>query len=237
MRYDRLLLISILLASSFLHADAQTLGSGIDCGCPATGDYVDLDSGVLPEVMADMTSPGGTYRLNVSGAGPYNLQVVRVSDAVVIYSTSVPNGFWGFSPDDDRFVFHYLSAGQILVTLVDLTSASSNKIIWSAALTATDRRIRFSQHGNYLVCSALHSSTSASLLIINAHNGSQAFNSNPFTFSPGGDETDAFGTAGWGFSPDLSDRTVAAYFTISGVGDRERCQGLGSCPCNRVEKG
>lgn len=218
MRYSRLILLAAFLASTALHGNAQSLGSGIDCGCPTTGDYVDLDSGVLPAVNTDMTSPGGTYRLNVSGAGPYNLQVVRVSDGVVVYNTSVPSGFWGFSPDDDRFVFHYLSAGQILVTLVDLTSTSSNKIIWPGVLTATDRRIRFSQHGNYLVLSALHSSTSASLQIIDAHDGSQSFNSNPFTFSPGGDETDAFGTAGWGFSPDLSDRTLFyAYVTGSGL--------------------
>ncbi len=210
------LLTFVILTLPFL-LQAQLPGTGVECNCTATGDYIDPDPGVLPEVITGDTSPGGIYSISVSGSGPYNIVIHRQSDGATVYSTSLQNGYWGFSPDDDRFVFHTLSSGQLLVTLVDLTIPSGNKVIWSNTLSASDISIHFSPNGNYLVCSALNSATSASLLVIDAHTGDPSYDSYPFIFLPGGDTTDVFGAAGWGFSPDLSDRTLF-YAFVNGSG-------------------
>ena len=82
-----------LCQSSFSASAPAPLLEGIDCGCDATGDYVDPHKGFAIKVNPDSTSPGGKYRVKPSGSGPYTVEVRKTSDNSLVFSTVVPGGF------------------------------------------------------------------------------------------------------------------------------------------------
>src|SRR5690349_2263031 len=91
----------LLLFSSLARASQP----GVDCGCSLTGPYQDPAASIAPRVNADGTSPHGTYQLTVTGSNPIYLTINRVATNEPILSLNVPgNSFWGFSPDDHRFI-------------------------------------------------------------------------------------------------------------------------------------
>src|SRR2546425_5313548 len=82
-------------------------GGGIECSCPKTGTFIGPDQGAGVEISQDSISPNGKYRVTVTGTGPFDITISRVSDNSVLFTQNLSNGNWGFSPDDDRFLYHY----------------------------------------------------------------------------------------------------------------------------------
>lgn len=191
--------------------------TGVECGCSLTGPYVDPDEGgQVPSVGAGGTSPHGTYTVSASLAGTLvNLSIVRTGSATPIFQTSIPsNAAWGFSPDDDRFVYHYSTSGVHNVVLRDL---AANRQVWTTAVSTGSARLNFSPHGKYLFYAAITATQHAQLTIVNAVSGLPASHSTEFTFSSApGSGQDSFGVANWGWSPDAADRTFV-YAWVSGA--------------------
>jgi Nidogen-like len=199
---------ALVVAATAVAAIAWPAGAAAaDCGCSLTGDYKQPEGKNL-SITADGKSPQGKYQVTaVSGGGNLvNLTVERVSgNATVLSLSGVPAGAWGFSPDADRFVYHYVSGGVHNVGLYDLTASSPSTPKWQTAVATGSSRIRFSPNGKYLLYAYAQSATFTNLVVVNATTGAQRHTAG-FTYAiPPGSPGDSFGVAVWGFSPD--DRT------------------------------
>src|SRR5205814_8804510 len=124
-------------------------------------------------------------------------------------SFSAADQKWGFSPDDDRFVFSYFERQSKEVTLlVDLTNKYNPKEIDTLFGPPL---VQFSPSGKYLTYVTLQGQRTAGISIIDAETGIHAYDSGNLLFvtnvPPGNlsneerDEND-FGMVDWGFSPD-----------------------------------
>ena len=123
--------------------------------CTSTGPFVDPAPGVNVDVKQDGTSSKGKYQVTASGGAPAglaNIQVVRVSDQKIMVTTQ--SSFWGFSPDEDRFVTSSVQdpGGTSIhqVALYDLTRANPQAPIWTSGDSTHSARIQFSPSGHYL---------------------------------------------------------------------------------------
>ena len=201
--------------------------NGIECGCAKTGDYVNPSHGVAPQLIqtSDIntgTSPNGKYRVTSTPLGSIvDLTVTRIStssapEAVVLTRGGLPVGAnWGFSPDDDRFVYYYQNGSVHNVFLHNLARATPNVAVKSYPVSTLSARVQFSPNGRYLFYSAITGATRTLISIVDAQSGAKAYETE-FNFqSPPGSPGDAFGTARWGFSPDDFDRTFV-YAYVSG---------------------
>src|SRR2546427_1000710 len=215
MRSTVALVVFALVATFFSPLAARPAAaatSGVDCLCSLTGPYVNATPGVAPAVDASGSSPHGTYTVsaNITG-GQVNLSVTRTGVTTPILQTSIPaNAGWGFSPDDDRFVYHYVTAPTDNVFLYDL---AARRQVWTTAVATGSDSIGFSPHGRYLIYSAITAPQHVQLTIADAVAGDAHKYFTEFTVFPGfpigGATTN---TAGWGFSPDSADRTFVYAF-------------------------
>jgi hypothetical protein len=202
------------IASGQAGTTLYTVDGGSDCGCKTIGPFVNPNKGFPPTVKPDFTSPKGKYKLTVTGAGPYNLTVKLASNSSTVYQTSVPEGGWGFSPDDDRFVTTYSNSGIENTRMVDLTVSPARQVWSSAVLTGTSR-LQFSPYGDYLMYNAITAAFHNNMSIIDTRSGRTVYQTE-FTFqSVPGDPGEKFGMVTWGFSPDTSSRTFV-YAWVSG---------------------
>ena len=201
----------VLLAPSSLPAQKLPRPLGVDCGCSLTGGYVLPDSGVNISVSNDAASPHHKFTVSVAGTDPIELTVTRSSDHSTVFSQSVSAGtYWGFSPDDDRFVTNTTLGSTNPVTLYDLSGSTAVQI-WSSSVATLSSRIVFSAHGNYLFYTAITEAFYAIIDIVDAHTGASAYQAS-YTFANIPDTSDQYGMSTHGFSPDSSDRTfVWAY--------------------------
>jgi PKD repeat protein len=209
----RLWILATLLA---VPATALAQQAGIDCGCTKTGAYVNPAPGRNIDVSTDGLSPGGVYSVTtgtITPAGLVNITVKRVSTGATVLTAQAVR--WGFSPDDDRFVYHYAMSGVHYVFLYDLSASPARKVRELATATGS-ARIQFSPTGRYFFYSWLTNPTFANLLIFDAVSGATRYQTSfAFTSAPG-TGGDQFGTARWGFGPDPSDRSfVYAFITGS----------------------
>ena len=204
---------------------------GIDCLCSKTGDYVAPHRGTLiavkTETMEESTSPKEVYRL-VATAGQITIYENREGGAEVLkISYTQTNVGWGFSPDDHRFVFHYIVAGKHTVELYDLRQRPAVKVttIEKTQLSGDTSQIRFSPKGVYLFfISETHANNSAVTVVDTA--GTVAHTST-FTHSSGaGLEGSTFRNANWGFSRDDHDRTLVLAWTTGDNSVRYRMVNL-----------
>ncbi len=211
------------LAGLMILADARPLAAadriaGIDCLCDKTGDYVAPHRGRIIETKLETIeegfSPNGIYRL-VAAPGQITLYETSGNGAEILQiSYTSQNVGWGFSPDDHRFVFHYIAAGKQVVELYDLRQRPVDLVqeIDRTVLAGDSSQIRFSPNGIYLFYIAeTHDGTSAVTVLdttgVLAHSSS-------FTHSQGvGLEGDTFRNATWGFSRDDHDRTLVLAWT------------------------
>jgi PKD repeat protein len=206
----------ILAALLSVPAAALAQQAGIDCDCTRTGAYLNPAPGKNLDVSTEGLSPSGVYRVTtgtMTPAGLVDITVTRVSTGATVLTAQATK--WGFSPDDDRFVFHYLTSGVHNVFLYDLSTSPARKVRELAVATGS-ARIQFSPTGRYFFYSWLTNPTFANLLIFDAVSGTTRHESSfAFTSAPGTGQ-DAFGTARWGFGPDANDRSfVYAYITGS----------------------
>lgn len=178
-----------------------------DCGCATTGPYKSPASKDLQIPTAEGLSPQGKYRVSATGSAQINLTIRRVSTNAVVYSSTLPGGSqWGFSPDADRFVYHYVRSGVHTVVLIDLTRTTQQQR-WTTSIGTSSSRIRFSPNGRYLLYSAVTGPSHVYLQVVDAVTGQRRYETE-FTFSNiPGSPGDSFGMANWGFSPDSADGT------------------------------
>src|SRR5512139_406685 len=122
-------------ASRVYAAEPQT---GIDCGCSATGPYVDP---VAPDALTltPETSPGGKYTVETV----YEYQTlsylgVMLNGVEIISETGLPtSAYWGFSPDEDRFAVYYIrntiSGPQTIYHLYNLVGTNRRVPVWEGS--------------------------------------------------------------------------------------------------------
>ncbi len=85
-------------------------------------------------------------------------------------------------------------------------------------MTVGDSRTIFSPHGRYAVYIGLTAEPRTHIFIINARTGDVALQTSFIFATYPGQQSDGFGVAGWGFSPDSQDATfLYAYATEQGV--------------------
>ncbi len=180
--------------------------------CTSAGPFVDPAPGVNIALTQAGASPSGKYQIVVSGGAPAglaNFTVNRGNQAIL----SGQAKFWGFSPDDDRFVTLAVQGSIQEVALYDLTRANPQAPIWTSNISTLSTRIQFSPSGRYLFYSAVVGGPQTQLMVIDAHTGTVEFtDSIPQAGGAPGD--DAFGTIGWGFGPNDT-RFVYGYLSGS----------------------
>ncbi|MFO8029977.1 MAG: DUF11 domain-containing protein, partial [Cyclonatronaceae bacterium] len=204
---------------------------GIDCLCTKTGDYQSPHRGTLiatkVETVEEGTSPNDVYRL-VATSGQITIHENTEGGAEILNITyTQTNVGWGFSPDDHRFVFHYIADGKHTVELYDLRQSPAAKVktIEKTQLSGDTSQIRFSPKGIYLFfISETHNNNSAVTVVDTA--GTVAHTST-FTHSSGtGLEGDTFRNATWGFSRDDHNRTLVLAWTTGDNSVRYRMVNL-----------
>lgn len=208
--------LGVLLATAMLAATSSVVfsppaaGSVDDgdasCGCPEVGPYQSPAGVVAPHVEPDGSSAatGARYRVEATGTQPaITLTVRRTSSNAVVMTTVTNLAFWGFSPDQDRFVVTGESNGLHEVHLYNLTGTTPAASEIDIATADDAARLGFSPHGEFFAYTAIADGTANT---VNAkvydartgavrHQTTYAFNIGPSNGKP-------FGEAGYGFSPD-----------------------------------
>lgn len=192
--------------------------TGIDCGCSETGDYAGFHRGTKPKVtlvtLDEGTSPKEKYRI-VTSADNINIYVNEAGGDLVLTINGIPeNSGWGFSPDDHRFVFHYIVQGMQTVELYDLRQRPGElvKSISRTHLAGETSRIRFSPKGIYLFYLSVTSSGENSVSVVDT-TGVIAHETSFTHFQGTGLEDDKFQNSLWNFSRDDHDRTLVYGWT------------------------
>jgi MYXO-CTERM domain-containing protein len=198
------------------------LTPGIDCGCTKTGDYV------LPKSPKDIEpadgittlSPDGTYSVSASGSpGNYSVTVTRVSDSTDLL-LGVPATYFGFSPDEDRFVIYRLVAGVPQATVYNLAGTPPLQPILQTDLGASGR-VSFSPNGHYMLVMTL-SAAGPGIFALRVHDAvtgtERHYDEFAFASSPGLPPGQTkLGAVRVGFGPDQDDRSLV-YAWIAGNG-------------------
>lgn len=204
---------------------------GIDCLCTKTGDYQSPHRGTLIstkiETVEEGTSPNEVYRLVTTNGQITIYENTEGGSEILNITYTQTNVGWGFSPDDHRFVFHYIAAGKHTVELYDLrqSPAAIVKTIEKTQLSGESSQIRFSPKGIYLFfISETHNNNSAVTVVDTTGN---LAHSSTFTHSSGtGLEGDTFRNATWGFSRDDHNRTLVLAWTTGDNSVRYRMVNL-----------
>ena len=208
--------------SAFAPPVAAQLRERQDCGCTTTGAFVDPNPGQKPFIAAngDSAASSPKFRVVVTPVGPNVAPIVDVAPLVGGQpgpSRLTTSGlFWGFSPDQDRFLIWSITGSfpnvAIQSDLWDLTTTpASHRRAFGGAFTS--KRFRFSNDGRYLLMAATtFGGTQIEPEWMRAATGdvrpSTAFPVN----SPPGMVGDEFDVAGWGYGPDSS-RVVYSYLS------------------------
>ena len=186
------------------------------CSCGVSGPFV------APAVVQPATassSPHGTYTLSVIGSfpgvgtgGPTEIDISKGASLVAKINASATATWpydatsWGFSPDDDRFVLHFVdSTGTDQVQLYDLASATPAVPERTFSAFGVTQAVAFSPLGGYLlVVTPLASATQAQVTIAHTTGGATTDYQTSFTFGvpPMDESTGDIGAGGWGFAPD-----------------------------------
>ena len=215
-------LVLIIAGASVQKFYAQT--PGVECGCDTIGSYVAPASKAIKveegASLQEGTSPSGKYTLEAQSATYPNLSnvTIRYESNTILSVTSRAAG-WGFSPDDDKFVMHGMTTGgQHWVALYDLnpdpsvTGEDAELVKQTTPTFLTSASVRFSPHGKYLLYAGLGNSSALMLYVYDTNTGDVAHSAvggAPIVGYPSGKSI-----AGWGFSPDVMDRTfIHAFLT------------------------
>ncbi len=191
---------------------------GLDCNCTKTGNYTALHRGVNPSVTLETVdegvSPNEIYRI-ITGPNNVNIYENEPGGALILQINGIPDqAGWGFSPDDHRFVYHFISAGQQNVELYDLRQRPVVMVKdFSRSHVAGDTyRIRFSPKGGYLFYMSVTPAGENAVGVVDT-TGALVHET---TFSPtqgAGLEDDTFHNSSWNFSRDDHNRTLVYGWT------------------------
>jgi hypothetical protein len=193
-------------------------GGGTVCNC--LGNFKDP---AIPIAAANPAgSPGGKYSVATHFDAPSNTVELTVSanGAVRLDTGALPiTAAWGFSPDEDRFLFHYLSGPNNSIDNIfvyDLTFSPARVVVQTSPSVAGSR-LQFSPSGRYFLLTTLlgQNTTEIDIYRVQGVNTSQnAFYTNTIHFAVGSG-IDAFGAVDWGFSPDKPESSFV-YAYVSG---------------------
>jgi hypothetical protein len=208
-----------ITSSSVALSGPQAQLNGIECGCSKVGAFVAPALGKNISTTREGTSPGGTYQVTTTTIGStIELRIMKGTALVAQFSGLPSTTNWGFSPDDDRFVYHYVTGSapnQSHSVFLRNLAGSGAPLVKSFATTTGSSQVVFSPRGKHLMYSYLVGSTMTSLHIVDAVTGATRYQTS-FTFQViPGTPANKFGMASWGFGPDNSDRTFA-YLYITG---------------------
>src|SRR5260221_9519522 len=125
---------------------------------------------VVPPV-ASGDSPDGTFHVAVTpGSGTFTLDITTTPTGALTAHLVVPDSAqWGFSPDEQRFVYNYLDAGgNHNVVLHNLAGGAPDIPVTTLSARTGMAAIRFSPSGAYLAYAALTSTNQVSLWVVDA---------------------------------------------------------------------
>jgi len=204
---------------------------GIDCNCTEDDELYKNGAKAkkparicVPPIDPDYcTSKNGVYK--VTAAPTVNeiiLTVSEVSGNVTLFTANCAqtNAYWGFSPDNDRFVYHYYTLAAIEtighIRLHNLTGDPETPIYESDLAVGHATPPLFSPHGKYLLWINVTDTTHTLIRVVNVLTGDIAYETefyyavpvegNPFEDLP---EIKKWGGVTWGFSPDDGDASFA----------------------------
>jgi hypothetical protein len=205
-------LIGGLLAALVAAVPASPVHATVDdgdasCDCVESGPYQEPIPVADPFITPSGASAesGARYEVDVTGTIPGSqLTVTRIADSATVLTTSGDLGFWGFSPDQDRFVVTGLAAGLLEVHVYDLTAATPSASVIDLSIAETPSRLGFSPHGEFFSFTSVFpgSSDTVTVQLFDARTGDQRHSSTYTYFVPGMPADNEFGEAGYGFSPD-----------------------------------
>lgn len=177
-----------------------------DCGCSKVGDYK-APATKSPAIGSDGRSPGGKYVVSTVGTSPVTVMVKRTDNSTTVFSTTGNLAGWAFSPDEDRFVYHYMSGNLTKVHNVELYDLAAKRTVTSMSAITSSARYEFSPSGRYMMYSAITDTQRARITVVDSVSGVVGHETE-FNFStPPGSPGDSYGTVQWGFSPDAANRT------------------------------
>jgi hypothetical protein len=201
-------------------ATVTVTGGGTMCS-PKTGNYVNPVAAV--DTTSDpLQSPKGTYTVSATIDNTNQLTTLVVtltSTGKVLLTMSLPiTTNWGFSPDEGRFVFHYVTgvaSPQVdNVYVYDLTASPARAIVQLAVATSADR-LQFSPSGRYFLYTDLQSASLAQMqvFLLQGVTTQTLVYQDSYAFAGG----DTYGGVSWGFSPDEPETSfVYAFATPQG---------------------
>ena len=197
---------------------------GGTCNCTKTGNYVNPVQAIGAITDAQKSSKGKySVAATIDNTNhTTDLVVTLASDGSIVLDTGLLpiTTHWGFSPDDDRFLYHYLSGigtnNQLdNVFIYDLAASPARPIVFIAQSTQI-AQLQFSPSGRYFLYTTLLGQSTTQLQIYRIQGvATQALVfQTVFPFAVGSGE-DQFGAVNWGFSPD-SPETSFVYAYVSG---------------------
>ena len=185
------------------------LADGIDCNCDQTGAYVEpatpenARSAELADLLTQGTSPLGNYQLTLVGSALY---VQQGGATLVQVSTAGPQCWWGFSPDDHRFLFY--DGNMQAVYLYNLQAPHpGDPVVTQAFPLSASPYAGFSPHGRYLFYAGITAGRNVEVRLWDALTGTFVYSDNFTPNTLAYDPDDEVQVAGWGFSPDERDRS------------------------------
>jgi hypothetical protein len=136
------------------HVYAAEPQSGIDCGCSATGAYVNPAAPDPLAIQRPLDSPNGEYHVDVQ-YGSMQITSLSVSNdsREIVWLGALPlDTYWNFSPDGDRFALYSVettySGSQTSYYLYNLARATNpGAPVWSTITTLVDTEAAFSPNG------------------------------------------------------------------------------------------
>jgi YVTN family beta-propeller protein len=185
-------------------------GTGL-CSCGMTGAYIDPAKAVDLDKTGDPPkSSKNKYSVTASidnATQITSLIVTRASDQQVMFSSStLPiTTHWGFSPDEDRFLYHSVAPGTNIdeIIVLDLTATPVQEVV-NFSSTSTSDRLQFSPSGSYFLFTDTVGQNMGEVKIfrISGVASQTLVHDDTYTFQTvPGDGEDSFGGVRWGFGP------------------------------------
>jgi alpha-tubulin suppressor-like RCC1 family protein len=213
------LLALVLLALAPARPAAAAPRAGIDCGCSKTGAYTNaslgraptqpdelLDPSVVLVTISEGQSPGGSYTISEQTSGGQTTLTITATGSSTtllrIQFTATGGEAWGFSPDDDRFVYHFANGSSSHhFQLFDLTSLSntSGPPVYQTDLDGT-WSAKFAPDGGRLVIQSTLGTYGTVFRVVDPSTGDLVFTQGTSGVADTAADFD-FLTKPWGFSP------------------------------------
>ncbi|MBW2031682.1 MAG: thrombospondin type 3 repeat-containing protein [Deltaproteobacteria bacterium] len=192
---------------------AQDTRPGVDCGCELTGTYQIPSKGVQPAFkvtsVTEGTSPQGSYRYEVGNlGGQVTLAVYTSDDQEILNEAFTPSGsaYWGFSPDDGAFVYHFLDPSAYEQVKLFRLKGGVQPIPIESYRTGSSVHY-FSRRGRYFFYGAKIDIETVRIVLVDTWTLDTYTDSLTLQLNP----LDKIGLAGWGFNYFKKDKDNYSY--------------------------